>query len=161
VLYPYWVWPNTNIQNWSWRWIIGYHKLLVLIYLCSISSNRLNICTHWIRTPAIEEMEQESPRFGIPLYPLVRVARSLTIRARRFWFRIYSPQRRRLLLAGNGHSSGFMATCKVSYSRCQCKYSETGIISLVVKLPRRSTLGTRQRNCPQRKMTAFEFCGED
>ena len=42
----------------------GYYKLLVLFYLCSIYSNRLNTCMHWIGTPDIDEMEEESQRFA-------------------------------------------------------------------------------------------------
>lgn len=42
----------------------GYYKLLVLFYLCSIYSNRLNTCIHWTGTSDIEEMEEESQRFA-------------------------------------------------------------------------------------------------
>ena len=38
----------------------GYYKLLILFYLCSLYSNRLNTCIFWAGTSDIEDIEDES-----------------------------------------------------------------------------------------------------
>lgn len=50
----------------------GYYKLLVLFYLCSIYSNRLNTCIHWIGAPDTENMEEESLRFAKTIVSLCK-----------------------------------------------------------------------------------------
>jgi hypothetical protein len=42
----------------------GYNRILILFYICSIYSNRLNTCMYWSGTPDIQEMEEESQRFA-------------------------------------------------------------------------------------------------
>jgi hypothetical protein len=44
----------------------GYYKLLVMFYLCSIYSNRLNTCVFWTGTGTsdIDEIEEESQQFA-------------------------------------------------------------------------------------------------
>jgi len=42
----------------------GYNRVLILFYICSIYSNRINTCMYWAGTPGIREMEEESQRFA-------------------------------------------------------------------------------------------------
>ena len=42
----------------------GYYKVLILFYISSIYSNRLNTCIFWNETTDVMEMENESQRFA-------------------------------------------------------------------------------------------------
>jgi len=42
----------------------GPAKILVLFYLCSIYSNRLNNCIFWTGAPEVDELEKETQKFA-------------------------------------------------------------------------------------------------
>jgi hypothetical protein len=50
----------------------GCYRLLVLFYLCSIYSNRLNTCIYWTETPDAEEMEEESQQYAKTIVSLCK-----------------------------------------------------------------------------------------
>lgn len=50
----------------------GHSRVLVLFYICSIYSNRLNTCLFWTGTPYIEEIEGETQRYADNILALER-----------------------------------------------------------------------------------------